>query len=220
MKARHANIGAHTFVYVVVLMMMLGLGRDVYAVDLRLSLDPHAATLRLGARFLISGYDAPLRLPANGDTPEFSLGFTIPNDYEPNTPLKVIILWESPSTRCDYILQSGSLFRARDGQPRDFGDAAGGLEPVSASTTFTILPAHRIRMEAAATAHQTASVRFDITPTPGEFPTLQSGDAVVFAIGRRDDEPGDTCNDASADEGTDELGIAGVSIVYERKRVR
>jgi hypothetical protein len=56
-------------------------------------------------------------------------------------------------------------------------------------------------------AHETARVTFSITPTPDEFPTLRPGDAVNFGIFREDRvAENDTC--------TEELGIAGISIVY------
>jgi hypothetical protein len=183
-------------------------------------LDPHAALLDQGAYFLVSGFDGPLRLPAIGSPPggpNFSLGFTIPDDYESNTPLKVVILWEGPSTGCDYALESNLLFRARDGESRDFGNVTAGFEPVSASTGFTLFHVgFAIAMQAPATAHQTASVVFEITPTPNEFPSLQGGDAINFGIfrpiGEHDSngDPIDTCGD--------ELGIAGVSILYQQKQ--
>src|SRR6266536_119000 len=179
MKSLFANTAVHTFVSASILSAMLWAGTPAQAAapQARLSLDPHAALLSYGATFFDSGYDAPIRLPANGDTPAFSLGFTIPNDYEPNTALHVVVLWEGTSTGCDYVLQSALLYRARDGQPRDAGYASGGFLPISASTAFSIFFDNEIAMQAPATAHQTASARFDITPTPGEFPSLQSGDA-------------------------------------------
>jgi len=51
-------------------------------------------------------------------------------------------------------------------------------------------------------------------PEKDRFPSLQSGDAVVFGISRRADDSHDTCNLQPADE----LGIAGVSILYDVKQ--
>jgi hypothetical protein len=218
MKSAFANAGIQTFISATILLATLGAGGPAHAgaTQGRLSLDPHAALLGGGASFLDSGFDAPLRLPG-GSPSSFSFGFTIPDDYEPSTPLNIVILWEGPSTGCDYALESNILFRARDGQPRDFNNATAGLQPVSASTGFTLLhDGFAIAMHAPATAHQTASVLFEITPTPIEFPTLQGGDAVNFGmfrpIGEHDSngEPIDTC--------AGELGIAGVSIVYQQKQ--
>lgn len=201
---------SHTFAWAMVLTTMLGLGTNAHAQGLaRLSLTPQAADLDGEASLVRSGFDAPLRLPANSGTPSFALGFTIPSDYEPNTTLRVIILWEGPATQCNFVLRSASLFRARAGQPRDFGGASAGLRPVNASTPFSLPFMGSITMAAPMTAHRTARVRFDITPTPGEFPTLQSGDAVNFGIFRDDSVAEDTC--------TDDLGIAGISIVYQKR---
>jgi len=157
---------------------------------------------------LPSSFDAPIRLPANLSRPSYAQGFTIPNDYARNTALRVIILWESPATQCDFVLLPNILFRARAGQPRDFGGGAEGLVPVNASTSFTVT-GNTITMAAPTTAHQTARVQFNITPTPGEFQTLQSGDAVNFGIFRDDLDTNDTCDE--------DLGIAGISIVYQKR---
>jgi hypothetical protein len=207
---------SYTFVWVVVLMTILGTNASGQEL-VRLSLDPYAARLENGASLISSGFDAPIRLPANQSTPSFALGFTIPNDYKPNTVIRVVILWESPATQCNFVLRPNFLFRARDAHPRGSGDASGGLTPVRASTPF-IVTERTITMAAPDTAHQTASVRFRITTTPVEFPTLRQGDAVNFGIFRDTvglpgsddiDFPVDTCND--------ELGIAGISIVYNKK---
>jgi hypothetical protein len=189
---------------------ILALGTLASAGTNRLSLDPYSASLAGGATVIQSGFDAPLRLPANSGTPRFALGFTIPQDYAPDTPLRIVILWETPATQCTFFLRANLLFRARAGQPRDFGNATGGLEPLSASTAFTLIAASGIVMAAPATAHETARVTFTITPTPGEFPTLRRGDAVNFGIFREDrDAANDTCTGELG-----ELGIAGLSIVY------
>lgn len=189
---------------------ILGLGTHAHAQDLvRLSLNPYAALLNNGASLINSGFNAPIRFPANGSTPAFALGITIPNDYESNTALRLIILWESPAVQCNFILRSSFLFRARAGRPRDSGSASAGLIPVNASTSFAVTGTGSITVAAPATAHRTAQLRFDITPTPGEFPTLRSGDAVNFGIFRADGDVNDTC--------ADDFGIAGISIVYPEK---
>jgi hypothetical protein len=170
----------------------------------RLSLNPYAVVVAGGATLVLSGFDAPLRLP-NAGNPNFGTGFTIPNDYLPNGTLKVQILWETPSTGCDFHLLPNLLFRARTGQPRDFGNAVGGLSAVNASTPFTLSGGGGIIMAAPATAHETARVRFNIVPD-NDFPTLQPGDAINFGFYRQSASVNDTC--------TGDLGIAGFSIVY------
>lgn len=188
---------------------ILGLGTNAHAQDrARLSLDPYAALLDNGASLITSGFDAPIRFPASAITPAFALGFTIPNDYESNTALRLIILWESPAVQCNFVLRSSFLFRARADRARDFGAASAGLIPVNASTSFAVTGT-AITVAAPATAHRTAQLRFDITPTPGEFPTLRSGDAVNFGIFRAGGDVDDTC--------ADDFGIAGISIVYPEK---
>lgn len=191
---------------------ILGLQPNSYAQEVvRLSLNPFGAHLDNGSSLIASGFDAPIRLPANQNLPGFALGFTIPNDYKPNTVLRIVILWESPATQCIFALRPSFLFRARDGQPSNFSDAAGGLTPLRASTAFS-LAGDTITMAAPDIAHQTASVRFRITRTSVEFPTLRQGDAINFGIFRGDTQSGDTCND--------DLGIAGVSIIYDKKDQR
>jgi hypothetical protein len=201
-----ARIQKYGYLLAVMLVLVMGFGSPVYAGSNRLSLSPYGVLAGNGASLISSGFDAPLRLPAKASTPSFTLGFTIPKDYVPDTPLKIIILWETLDTQCTFYLRPNLLFRARAGHPRDFGAASGGLEAVNASTSFS-LTGSGIVMEAPLAAHETARVRFKIVPTPGEFPTLQAGDAVNFGIFREDrDTTNDTCDQ--------ELGIAGISIVY------
>ncbi len=192
------------YLFVAVVISVMDLSTQAYAGTTRLSLNPYGVAVGNGASVIQSGFDAPIRLPKSGN-PTFAIGFTIPLDYVANTPLKVQILWETPSTACSFFLGTSFLFRARAGQPQDSGSASAGLLPVNASTTFTVI-GDGIRMDAPATAQQTARVRFDIMPTPSEFPTLQAGDAVNFGLSRHSADANDTCSE--------ELGIAGISIGY------
>jgi hypothetical protein len=188
--------------------LLLSAPRDSSAqvITQRLSLNPYNTVLSNGAYLVSSGFDAPIRLPSNGSTPSFALGFTIPNDYIFNTAIVIEILWETPDSSCNFVLASNFLFRARDGHPGDGGGASGGLRPRFASTGFNI-NSSLITMAAPTTPHQTARVEFAIEPTPGEFDTLQAGDAINFGIFRLDMSASDTCSG--------ELGIAGISILYE-----
>lgn len=192
-------------VAVKVVILTIGVAAVAYAGTGRLSMNPYAVAVDGGAFLLLSGFDAPLRLPNSG-VPQFATGFTIPDDYVPDTPLKVRILWETPSTDCMVHLFPNLLFRARAGQPRDGGNAVGGLAAVNASTAFSLSGAGGIFMDAPATAHTTGRVNFNIVPTPGEFPSLMPGDAINVGFFRSSGSANDTC--------TGELGIAGISILY------
>lgn len=208
-KAKESDKGKRkrTSVWMVILTTVLGVGANAYAQErVRLSLDPYAALLGEGASL---NFNPPINLPANASTPNFSFGFTIPNDYRPNTPLALVMLWASPATQCNFALRSNFLFLARAGRPRDGRTfVSEGLDPVNASTPFSLTSPHRIVMAAPATSRQTERVRFDITAA-GFAPTLQSGDAVDFGIFREDDSAADTC--------AQDLGIAGVSVVYQAR---
>lgn len=189
-----------------VLCVAAAMATPAHAQTNRLSLNPYAVAVDEGATVIQSGFDAPLRLPGSG-TPHFATGFTIPDDYVADTPLKVRILWESSSTGCVFHLLPNLLFRARPGEPRDFGNAVGGLGAVSASTAFALTGGGGILMTAPGVAHTTARATFSIVPTPGEFPTLRPGDAINIGFFRSADGGSDTCAGS--------LGIAGMSVVYK-----
>ena len=196
----------HRYLVLVVSILAVEIGAGHAQADTnRLSLNPYAIAVDGGAFVALSGFDAPLRLPDSG-APRFATGFTIPSDYAADTPLRVRILWETPSTGCEVHLFPYVLFRAGAGQPRDGGNAVGGLSAVGASTTFTLSGGGSIIMAAPATAHTTGRVTFRIVPTPGEFPDLRPGDAINFGLFRSASSTADTC--------TGDLGIAGISVVY------
>jgi hypothetical protein len=196
----------HGHLAVALSILTVGIGAGHAQADTnRLSLNPYAIAVEGGAFVMLSGFDAPLRLPNSG-TPHFATGFTIPADYVADTPLRIRILWETPSTGCDVHLFPNVLFRAGAGRPRDGGNAVGGLSAVNASTTFMLSGGGSIIMAAPATAHTTGRVTFRIEPTPGEFPSLRPGDAINFGLFRSAGSTADTC--------TGDLGIAGISVVY------
>lgn len=174
----------------------------------RLSIDPYSVHLDGGASILMSGFEAPVRLPANAGVPNISFGFTVPNDYVPNTPMTIELLWEAPNTHCSFVFGTNFIYRAGEGQSQDLGSASGGFRPLDASTEFKVTD-FTITAAAPADVHKTAMLRFQITPTAGEFDSLLSGDAVDVSLGRLDKQETDTCGG--------DVGIAGISIVYSTK---
>ena len=222
-RARRTTAGLIAILVVAAFPLSTGAARskpsgDRQSTAKRLSLNPYGALLSGGASFFLSGFDAPIRLPANGGTPALAIGFTLPHDFTGTDPLTagtndlvegsllVEILWETQATDCDFLLQTNFLYRARAGQPRDGGSASGDLDPVDATSPFRLNLAPGIVLTAPATPHETAKVRYLITSGSGDFPVLQAGDAVTFGI-YREDLPADSC--------AEDLGIAGISIVYE-----
>ncbi len=171
----------------------------------RLSINPYGVFLDGGAKILMSGFEAPVRLPANAGVPNISFGFTIPNDYVPTTPLIVELLWETPDTGCSFVFGSNYMFRAAEGQNQDLGNPSGGFKPLDASTEFT-LNEFTITTTAPEAAHKTAQLRFEIRSTAGEFDSLLAGDAVSLSLGRLDKNEEDTCQS--------DVGIAGISVIY------
>ena len=172
----------------------------------RISINPYGVLLDGGAELAMGGFDAPVRLPGNGGVPNISFGFSMPNDYLPNSSLTLEVLWETSDTACNVLFGSNFMYRAGEGQAQDGGSPAGGFRPVGASTDnevddFVIIVA------TPENAHETGMVRFEIRATPGEFDSLLAGDAVNLSFGRLDRESDDSC------EG--DVGIAGLSVVYQ-----
>lgn len=171
----------------------------------RLSINPYGVLLSAGAEFRMTGFEAPIRLPGDGGAPNFSFGFSLPNNYLPNSRLQIEILWETGDTECNFVFGSNFLYRAGEGQPQDSGSPAGGLLPLGASTQFEV-DDFVITVAAPEEAHETALLSFEVRTTPGEFDSMLSGDAMNLSVGRLDRDAGDTC------EG--DVGVGGISVVY------
>ena len=190
--------------------LVLAAGPAQAAKVLRLSLNPLGAILDDGAIVQLSGGNAPLLLTGNSGVPNFGLSFTIPNDYKSDTPLILEIVWEAYETDCNFLLAPNLLYRSRPGEAADGGGASSGLIALEATTDFT-LSGGRIQMAAPATEQESAKVRFEIGGDDEEFPSLDQGDGITFGIFRDDRGSEDSC--------TGELGISGISIVYEKGKV-
>jgi hypothetical protein len=151
-----------------------------------------------------------LSLP-NVGAPGFSAGFTIPHDHQPNTPLIVAVLAEISDGGCNVTMRGSALQRARAGQARDLGSPNAGFEAVMATSSFSVSSPNRQDLTFAAPAPARTAVRFQyqISPTPGEFPNLKAGDAVLFTLVRLADASTDTC--------TSDLRVANLSIVYTQR---
>jgi hypothetical protein len=172
----------------------------------RLGLSPHSAELFNNASISPTGYAGSLVLPPGG-TPGFSLGFTLPEDYEEGTKPAIEVTVDSEATGCNFTIRGRALMRGRAGQPADLGSVNGGLVAVSASTPFTVSDGgQNLTFAAPSTAFTGARFQFRIEPTPGEFGELRPGDAVVFTLVRFNDV-GDTCDDR-------DLHVGGVAISY------
>jgi hypothetical protein len=171
----------------------------------RLSINPYGALLDAGAEFRMTGFEAPIRLPGEGGVPNFSFGFSLPNNYLPNSKIQVQVLWETGDTGCSFVFGSNFMYRAGEGQPQDSGSPSGGFRPLDASTPHEI-DGFAMTVEAPEDAHETAMLRFEVRTTAGEFDSLLSGDAVNISLGRLDRDDGDTCDG--------DVGIGGISIIY------
>lgn len=173
----------------------------------RLSLNPYGSSLRNGAHFVQSAFDAPISLPDEARS-SFFHGFTIPENYT-GGPLTLELLVEGFDTGCTFVLSAGALFRMGVGEPRDFGDAVDGLEALDASSPHAISSDHRaLGFAAADTPQGTVRVRFVMTDEGFSRP-LQPGDALNFGITRLALSALDHWDDCGTD-----LGIGGMSVVY------
>lgn len=179
----------------------------VDAANARLSLPVTGALVEGGADLNPSGSSGALRLRDVG-SPGFAQGFTLPHDYQANTPLLLAVLAQTEATHCTMRLRGAKLVRARAGRAADQGDPAAGLEPLVATTKFSISK-RDITFAAAAQPRTTVKIQYRIVPTPGEFPDLKPADAVLFSLVRLSEDPTDDCNAT--------LEIAGASIVYTRR---
>lgn len=162
--------------------------RNVYALSYgRVSLNPAQAVVSFGTGRVINyGINPPLRhyhadLGSGESNSGFSLGFTIPQGYVPDTALSVVILWESSGTQGDFVLRPDFLFRTRPRYPKNAGVATACLTASDALTVFALNGAG-IRMRAP--PNKSAAVRFKIPSMPSEFSTLRSGDVINFGIYR------------------------------------
>ena len=127
-----------------------------------------------------------------GTYPTLDASFVLPPDYTTGTPVTVSITWSVPGT-CALSLEANNLTVTRPGIARIGGPAtSSGLSVgtsvstgsgIAASTTATIV-------------------------SPNATIPLQAGDAVLFGVFRRGDNPIDTCVALTA-------VLTGVSVSYD-----
>jgi len=156
------------------------------AQDKWISIDPMAASVGAGAS-LNMGYlsEAGINLPGGGsDGPGFDLGFTVPPDHTPNTPLTVEFLWHIDQTGCTVNLRTNYSSITRAGRLPAF------------STSFSI-PVTSV------TSPNNTTIRTSVNVGTATF-GLAPGDAVILGFWRSSDS--DTC--------TATARITGIRVLY------
>jgi len=144
-----------------------------------------------------ASYWAGLRLPAAGPSvPGLTLGFTIPPDYTPGTPLSLRLIWHTSSTSCGLELDSNAVSIARAGRTHLQGAGpSDGIEAVGGTV-----------LTAPATANQSSAKDFTMTSPVGGV-DLEPGDSFILGLYR--------CFDCAADTCTEDLVIQSISVTYE-----
>lgn len=157
------------------------------------SIDPYGVLVD-GSKVTGSFGTGGIILPNSG-TPDFSFGFVIPNDYVPDTPIKIILSWHSPITACDFVLLPNFVDRTRPGHLPSTGSASGGLNPADGSNILA----------APDTANLGNKKVYLLTPSQGF--DQQPGDAILLGFFRSPGNSSDTC--------AANLIIPGISIKYK-----
>jgi hypothetical protein len=163
-----------------------------------ISINPYGVLLSNAAVFNGGSiHYAGVRLPAAGPSvPGLTLGFTIPPDYTPGTPLSLRLLWHTSSTSCGLELHSNAASFGRAGSTHLQGPGpSDGIEVVGGNI-----------LTAPATANQSSAQDIIIT-SPVAGVDLEPGDSVILGLYRCFDCTDDTC--------ADNLVIQSMSVTYE-----
>jgi len=140
------------------------------------------------------GPNAGMQLPNTG-TPDFSYGFTIPQDFTAGTTLNVRLVLHTPSVACGIVLPPNYISVARVGQTHIIGPgASSGLTAVGGDTVLF-----------GTTPNQSLQKNYTISSPNGVTPLL-AGDTVIFGIFRATGSANDTCLGNAV--------VQGVSISY------
>ncbi|MDD5410685.1 MAG: hypothetical protein PHF31_04610 [Methylobacter sp.] len=166
------------------------------AVNRTFSIDPYGVLLADGATSSAGSFGSGgIKLPNSG-TPDISFGFVIPNDYLPNSPIRIILSWHAPETGCDFALLPNFVDRTRPNHLPSTGSASGGLDPANGSNILT----------APATSNLGNKKVYFLTPNQG-FVDQQPGDAILLGFFRNAANVNDNC--------TGNLIIPGIAIKYQ-----
>lgn len=140
---------------------------------------------------------AGVRLPAtSAGYPGFTVGFTIPPDYTPGTPLSLRLIWHTSSTSCGLELPSNAVSFGRAGRTHIQGPGpSDGIEAVGGTV-----------LTAPATANQSSAKDFTMT-SPVDGVDLEPGDSFILGLYR--------CGDCAEDTCADVLVIQSISVTYE-----
>ncbi len=158
------------------------------------SIDPYGVRVDGGSKDDGSFGTGGIKLPSSGQS-DFSFGFVIPNDYLPNTPIRILLPWHSPVTACDFALLPNFVDRTRPGHLPSTGSASGGLDPANGSNILS----------APNTSNLGKQKAYLLTPSQGF--DQQPGDTILLGFFRRPGSFGDNC--------AANLIIPGISIKYQ-----
>jgi hypothetical protein len=142
------------------------------------------------------GPNAGIIFPDNS-TGDLAVGFTIPPDYTPGTPLVVRFLWHTTATACEISFRANSLSVARAGRNHLVG-------PGSVSAGMTVVGGELLA--APAVSNQTNETLMTIV-SPVAGTDLAPGDAINFGMFRSGAAGTDTCGAA--------MTIQGLGVEYQ-----
>jgi hypothetical protein len=131
-----------------------------------------------------------------GSQSDFSFSFVVPNDYVPNTPIRIRISFHTADTGCNLALLPNFVDRTRVGHSPATGSASGGLDPANGSTLVTV----------PAVANEGARKNFQLTANQG-FADQLPGDAILLGFFRRPGSFGDNC--------PSDVKITGIDVRYD-----
>jgi hypothetical protein len=159
------------------------------------SINPYGAYLEGVAELADGSFgNSGIILPATGQS-SFAVGFVLPRDYQPDTPVRIRLIWHTPAVDCQIPLRTNFVDRTRRNHPPSSGNAAGGLEPAGGSDALIT----------SSLANEGHTKTYLLTADQG-FAEQLRGDAVALGFFRRPTELADTCDD--------DLIIAGIEIIY------
>jgi len=160
------------------------------------SINPYGVRLNNGATTTAGSGYAGIILPSSGNS-NFSFGFVIPNDYLPNSPIRIILSWYAPATGCDFGLLTSFVDRTRPNHPHSTAEITGGFKPANNSFILTAPDTWKLGQKKV----------YLLTQGEHEF-DQQPGDAILMGFYR---SPGGLDRQYCASD----LIISGITIKYQ-----